>query len=209
MTEVSCNSTPSDTPPEDPRREVLRGKSPSAVLRKVHEDETIGLGKLCRDRLLERSILMETTRLHLRAMARVSLWAMFYHDDPPLDEWFQQCIDRSITDLLYEDYDSEKRQVPHHPQFGKYFEYVAGAAGSDKSLGRSMCVAFNTLPDPVREAFYRTVVQNKGAFDYVKECGRTKDEVALDVARALRAMLTLEDYPVFNPWAEAVRSEQL
>ncbi len=134
---------------------------------------------------------------------------MFYHDEPPLDEWFQQCIDRSITDLLYEDYDNEKRETPLHPEFGKYYEYVAGAAGADKSLGRSMCVAFNTLPDPVREAFYRTVVQNKGAFQYVEECGRDQNDVALDVARALRAMLTLEDYPVFNPWAEAVHGEQL
>ena len=81
-------------------RELLVAPSPAAVLQRIADGDPLGLGPLAQRRLLERALLLDPGRVHLRALAMCALGAGDFRGQVGLARWLVERVDEAIDGLL-------------------------------------------------------------------------------------------------------------
>jgi len=184
---AGSSPVPDPGTPETPGKlwESFRGRRSREILERLLDGDPLELEARCRAKLQESALLLDLSRLHLRALARVAHRAPHYRGEPPLGEWLTDRIEDSIQDLLEEDRDAERLgTLPQTPVDHRY-RFVSELLGLEVSLARRTCVAFNDLPSEVRCAWFAVAVLGKSVNRYVAEGHGPPEEVKAHVKRAL------------------------
>jgi DNA-directed RNA polymerase specialized sigma24 family protein len=171
--------------------DVLSGASPSEVLARLVRGDPLGVGLRCHRRRRERATLIDPARLTSIAMARVARSAMQYRGEPELDAWLVSCVDLAIDDARTQDREAAADAVlPADPQ---HFDFAAKAWNVEARVARDACSTFNDLPDVVRVAYWRAILEGKGLARGAEELGVRRKIVEARVKRAIVALGTLRD----------------
>ena len=171
-----------------PGEDILRGKSPREILERLIDGDPLEIEPRCRERLDTLAFLVDLSRTHLRAVARVAHAATRWRGTPPFREWLQERIDFSIRELVTEDREEERAgMLPSEPLDPRY-GFVSDVLGIEPELGRRACLAFNSLPDRVRCSYYAVAVLGSTVNDRVAEGYGPPERVRADIKMALQAI---------------------
>jgi hypothetical protein len=174
-----------------PGSEILHQPSVKEVLRKILEGDPLGIAERCSWRLKERAVLLDASRLTLRAMARTAYRSSSYHGDPPLADWLTQRIDESIRDLVIENRESEQAEIPIGDDPERRFAFLTETIGVSASIARRVCVVFNDLSDDRRNAFWAMVIEGQSLNRYVAEGHGPPAKAKEDLKQAFLALSLL------------------
>jgi len=170
--------------------EILRGASPSEVLRKIFDGDPLELLPRCEENLREQAILLDPSRLHLRAIARVAHAARRYDGAGGLDVWLRGQIERCVHELTEEDREFERQGLPAAGNSQARYAFVADVLGVETALARRACVAFNALPLQVRSVWFAMVVDGKSLHQCVAEGAGSTEQV---LSRLRTAFVAIEE----------------
>lgn len=168
--------------------ELLRGRSARDVLKRLIQGDPLELGPRCRDRIEIEGLLLDPSRLHLRAVARVARAARTYHGESELNGWILGWIDVSIRELLEEDREEERAGVLTSRAQDPRYAFVAETLGIEAPLARRACIAFNRLPREVRSAYYAVLILGKTVNRYVAEGNGPPEMVKARIEVAVQAV---------------------
>jgi hypothetical protein len=175
-------------PSDESGNEPLQGTSPREILKKLLDGDPLEIEARCRERIETRAYLIDVTRLHLRAVARVARAAIGWKRDTSLGEFVMERIDYSAQELIQEDRQEELSGIPCADADDVRFVFLAETLGIPKALARRACVAFNYLPERVRCAYFAVLVQGKTVNRYVAEGHGPPERVKADIEMALRTI---------------------
>jgi len=188
---------PADRAPEAPQYpgcELLRASRPRDVLARLTDGDPLGLRERCRERLRLRAVLVSENRLFLRSVARVAYASMTYRGTPALATWLRERIDQALRELLTEDYEADRVEEPQaDDEDEERYAFLTDVLGVDTVVARRASVVFNSLPDPVRQAFWALVIEGKSINRHVAEGHGPGRRVRARVKRAILAISLLRD----------------
>lgn len=141
-----------------PGGEFLRGRSPREILARLVDGDPLEIEARCRERIETLAFLVDPSRTHVRAVARVARAAVRWTGETPLAELLQERIDFSIRELVAEDREEERGGVPPSEPWDPRYTFVSEILGIEPALGRRACIAFNSLPERVRCTYYAIAV---------------------------------------------------
>ncbi len=190
--------------PSFPGSEVLIGRSPRAVLDRLLDGDPLDLASHVEARLLERAYFVSFDRVVKRTAARLAYAAMAYRGEPPLADWIAIAIDQSLEELLCEDIEAERRGIPPASPWDPDFAMFTEIAGVEPGQARSMCVAFNALPEEVRRTVYAVLVERKSFNRWVAEGHGPPERAKAMLKRGMLALLLMHD-----PDSEPMEQEEL
>ena len=136
-------------------------------------------------------MLVDPKRLILRTLARVARASVAYQGVPPLDTWLQACIDRSIDELIREDFEEERRGIPVQKPFDARYWKFADFLGIEMSLARRMCNVFNYMEDDMRHVVFAVAIQGKTINRHVAEGHGPPQRVQALLDEGLRRLRTM------------------
>lgn len=128
------------------------------MLARLCAGDPLRIGMRCQERISERAVLVDPTRLVHRAVARIAYRAMGYRGHPPLAVFLRTVIDASLDELLREDAEREHGGVVGEGDDSQIQRFVADLLGVEPHLARRGALAFNALQLPTRAAFFRVAV---------------------------------------------------
>ena len=185
---------PGDPPPRRGRpgggeewRAVLGGGSSRQILQRLVEGDPLGVRERCRASAVRSALLLDPTRLVVRAYTRMAYRAARdgYDGVPLLELWLDARIAEAAAEIQGEDVESEMRGVPVSEEEEPYFRAIADVADVAPDLARRFCVVFNQLPHGERLPFFRVAVE-----------GRTPEAVAAELDLSPEALLQQVDATV-------------
>ena len=182
-----------DRKPSYPGSELLSGASPQEVLDRILEGDPLGVQERCGQRVQERALLIDLNRLFLRSLARIAHAAPDYAGNPSLAAWLSGRIDRSIEELVAEDYEEERRGIAPQEPWDPRYALVSEALGIDMVQARRVCIAFNDLPDEVRLACFAVLIEGKTINRYVAEGHGPPERVKELLQRGAQALSQARD----------------
>jgi hypothetical protein len=175
-----------------PGSEILHQPSTREVLRKILEGDPLGIAERSSLRVKERALLLDISRLTLRAMARAAYRARAYQGDPALGDWLTERIEESIRDLIEEDREDERAGIPVGTDPEARFAFLTETIGVTPPIARRVCVVFNDLPDDRRHAFWSMVIEGKSLNRYVAEGHGPPEQAKEHLKQAFLALSLLE-----------------
>ena len=145
------------------------------ILANLVEGDPLHVRERCQQRILDRALLVDATRLIAKAYARMAYHAALrrYDGRRGLETWLAARIDQALAELRAEDLEDEMRGIPTSADEAPFYGWIASLAEIEIELARRICLVFNDLPHSVRAPFFRVAVE-----------GRPLEEIAseLDVA---------------------------
>jgi hypothetical protein len=168
--------------------EILRGKSPRQVLERLLQGDPLELAARCRESLEGSARLLDPSRLHLRALARVAHAALHYTGDPPLADWLERRIEQSIQELLAEDREEVRQGLPLPTPSDPRYAFVSEVLGLEPAQALHACVAFNALAHEVRCVWFALTIGGMTVNRYVAEGHGPPGRVKAHLKLALRTI---------------------
>lgn len=165
--------------PEPGWRDVLAGRQPDLILRRLMDGDPLRLRSLVAGVIRGGAYFLNADRVQLRALARIA------HDvpihGPPSDgAWIHDHVEAALADVLVE----ERRAVAGRQADDVGDEMpcdalnaLAGPLGFDGRDLRVACDAFNRLQPRDRRAFFALVIERRSLDDAAKACQLTPAEL--------------------------------
>jgi hypothetical protein len=175
----------SSGPIDWPGHALLAHKSAREVLSRLIDGDPLEVGPRCIARIEHHARFIDVRRLHLRAVARIAHAAPRYRGEPALDPWIDARIDASMDDLMSEDSEEERSDIPPSDPWDPRYAFLAEAMGIEPTLARRACIAFNDLPTDVRRTYFAVVVAKKTIHRYVAEGNGPPEKVKTQLQRVL------------------------
>lgn len=178
--------------PRAPRREFegsqwLVAESPSAILQRIVPTDPLALERHCAEVLERRAQWIDVERLLARAFARVAREAMRYAGEPALAAWLEQCIARSIDELLAQDAEAARVGEAFDPD-DRVAALLARVVGIPAQHARTAAVALNHLPDVVRRDFGAVMMRGVAIDEHARALSITRESIEAHVDLALRTL---------------------
>lgn len=142
----------------------------------------------CRERMETEAYLIDLTRLHLRAVARIARAASTWNGTTTLEEFLVERIDVSMQELIQEDREAELSGIPSSEDESARHLFLEETLGIPAAMARRACVAFNYLPPRARRAYFAVLVQGKTLNRYVAEGNGPPEQVKADIELAVRSI---------------------
>lgn len=168
--------------------EILSLGSARAILARLIDGDPFEIEARCIERLGALALLLDVRRVHLRTIARVAHAAPRYRGDPPLAQWLAGIVDASAKELVGEDREEARSEVPTNESWDPRYAFLSEAMGIEPTQARRACIAFNVLPIDVRRAYYAVVVEGRTINRYVAEGNGPPDRVRLLLSTAINAI---------------------
>ena len=162
------------------------GTVPTELMRQFLDGDPLDVEMRCELRSDELCYFIHPYRLYLKSVARCAYTGFRYHGEPPVGEWIAKCIDDAIEDILDEDERGASQGSPPLEDF--HYELLADVAGLTQRAAREAYVAFNSLPDEARAAYFALSVHGRTIEEYAAMGGGPPDMIRSNV---LMAVMTL------------------
>jgi cytochrome c1 len=130
-------------------------------------------------------LLLDTRRLHLRAVAHVARQAPAYAGSPPFDIWLAENIRRAVREIQQE---LAAEDAPSAGTNDERFAALADGLGLDPALLSSACARFNRSPYEARSAFWWVVVDGRPIAEWCRENGANMERAKAALRKALWAL---------------------
>lgn len=190
-----------DTPDEGSDRSsdpdypaVLHGKSPRVVLARLLHGDPLGIHSRAQSDIDAAAVLVDPTRLYLRAAARVAFDALRWRGRSSLEDFLAKSTRRALRGILDEDREYPEGAADDDTQRDRY-GFVCRLLGIDKSKAHRLCVLFNGLPKEQR-AIWRAIHiegHSLGAYCAREEIAMETGQSRLDAAVAALLAITPEN----------------
>jgi hypothetical protein len=131
---------------------------------------------------------MQPDRLYLRLAARLAYAGTTYRGKPPLDAWIAERTAVSLRELLRDDLEEERRELPTGLEQDPRYVFLSKALGIEIGLTPRVCNRFNHLPLEQRAAFFGVLVHGRGIQGYASEKRMEPSEVRGLLSRSIRAI---------------------
>ncbi len=178
----------SDDSRDWPGRALLGRRNAREVISRLTDGDPLEIRARCIARIEHHARFIDVRRLQLRAVARIAHAAPRYSGEPALDPWLEERIDAAIEDLLNEDAEEDRSDIPATEPWDPRYAFVSETLGIEPALARRACIAFNDLPTDVRRAYFATVVAKKTIHRYVAEGNGPPEKVKGQLQRVLDAI---------------------
>jgi hypothetical protein len=169
--------------------EVLVGEDVHQVLHRVLEGDPLDLMGRCAAHLRAEGVLVYLTRLVHRAAARVAFDADLL-DGSRIDGWLDDCVARSVVELMEEQQSEEWALVPpgESPDAPLYHR-VSEAAGIPIALARVAVMAINRCPAAQRRSYHAVVLEGRALAACAHEWDIPPDRVRAQIGEVASAIL--------------------
>jgi len=191
--EASAQPAGTSRPDRVDWRRLFAGVGAREVLARLVDTDPLGLRAVVAEGLKQGSYLLDADRLHLRSLARCARAAPQYRGRPPLDAWLAQVVDDALLDILREDAEGERADVPPTTEQLAAYRELARPLGLDPERMRSVCVIFNGLPADERSSFFALLIEGCSLDELAHDTGRSATELARAARRAFEALLAGAD----------------
>ncbi len=171
--------------------ELLRGNDPVKILERLVRDDALGIRPHTLDRLAERGFLLDPERLLARVFARVAHDADLYEEEP-FPPWLEERIDRSMRELVREDWEEERRGELPDPDDVRY-QFLTELLGLEPGLCRRAAIAVNDLDDTTRIAFTAVTMRGQTLQQCIDAGLGTLEEVRDAIRTAILAISQIAD----------------
>jgi hypothetical protein len=171
-----------------PGREILSGSDPMTILARLHQEDALELWPRCEGHIAEQAVLLQADRLYMRLIARLAFAAPRYRGNPPLSAWISERLDVSLRELLSDDREAERRELPIGLEQDPRYVFLSKALGIELGLAPRVCNRFNCLPHEQRAAFFGVMVQGRGIQGYAQDQRLQPEQVRALLSRAIRAI---------------------
>jgi len=175
---------------------VQRGVGPTDVVHELAETDALGLKPRVRRALREQCLLIDPTRLWLRALARAAYRGTAEALQRPDAAWLEVVVHDSIRDLLGEDQQEESQLVPPDPQTQHDHAMLTELLGIPQNRARLAAVRFNGLPFARRRIAFRTVVEGWSLDRCVAEGFGAREHVEAELREALGHVARTREQPI-------------
>ena len=160
--------------------------TPREILARIVPGDPLRVRPRVAERVRARWVLVDTDRVHLRALALAARQADRWRGRPALETWLGARVELAIDEILEEE--PGEASPAELPQPG-VFEVLASPLGLDPPRLRRLCATFNRLPDPVRRSFFLLVLEGRGVDEVARLESGNATEIARRARRALDAFL--------------------
>lgn len=163
------NGPPRRNDGDDPRIAILRDGTPSEILARLVETDSLGLEARAKDARERGAWLLAVERLRLRGAARVAFEARRRPSEEPLDRWIDRCVDSAVRELLSEQHEEELALTPvSESADAEFYRRIATAMEIELELARLVCARANALPYDRRRVFDALIVQRRTVDDLTR-----------------------------------------
>jgi DNA-directed RNA polymerase specialized sigma24 family protein len=169
-------------------RKLLTG-TPREVLARLVQDDPLGVREKVASHLKAEALLLDSDRVHLRVIARVSRFAGRYRGRPELPAWIESAVAEAVDELLREDHESDGSAPAAGAASPDAFAALAPPLGFDPGALRKACAAFNRLPFADRSAFLELAVAGRSLDEVARAAAESATEVARRARRGLEVLL--------------------
>ena len=176
---------------EYPAWQLLTGGDANAILKRLFEGDPLGVKLRVREHLRLQCYLIALDRLFVRTIARIAHSSFHYHGKPALDEWIAVLINQSIQELMIEDREGERQDLPTKRGDIRY-AFLSETLGIHPSAARRGCIRFNDLELDARRAFYALYVEGKTFNRFIAEGNGPPKRARKLMATALEALSVTE-----------------
>lgn len=176
--------------------ELVAERAPDDALARIATGDPLRMLARCAARIRERALLIDPDRLVQGAVVQVAYASSAYRGDPPVDQWLEALVDRSIERILTEDIESG-RTDGLRPDDERY-AFAAKLLCLDPARARLACVRFNALCQRARRSFFTLVLEGRTVADAIARGlgpAEALREACLDAFRAITYLGDDEDLP--------------
>src|SRR3954464_13835959 len=135
-TNSSGNRDAADGSQAWPGHSLLAHRSAREVLARLSDGDPLEIHARCIARIEHHARFIDVRRLHARSVARIAHAAPRYRGEPALDPWLEERIDASIEDLLNEDAEEDRSDIPASEPWDPRYAFVSDAMGIEPALAR-------------------------------------------------------------------------
>ncbi len=179
-----------ESPEENGLPEILRGSDPMETVERLSESDPFNLAERARHRARELGLILDPERLEARAMARVAFAALAYRGELAFEEWVTACVDQTLQELLSEQAEEERQQVPIAQSLdGEFYKRFASIVQIPAQHGRLACLVMNRMPIEDRKTFFGIVIEGKSVNRWVAEGNGPPERVVECLQRIGRTVL--------------------
>lgn len=171
-----------------PGRELFSGGDPMKILARLHPTDPLELWPRSAEHIAERAVLMQPGRLYMRLVARLAFAGPSYRGDPALNDWIVERMDVSLRELLSDDLEEERRELPMGLEEDPRYVFLSKMLGIEIGLAPRVCNRFNHLPFEQRAAFHGVLIHGRGIQGYATDHALDPVEVRHLLTRCLRAI---------------------
>jgi hypothetical protein len=166
---------------------LLHGRSPREILFRIAEGDPLELGPRIEAVLDEEGLLLDSGRVHLRALAATAYAACA--DGPPRDigPWIRDRIAESVSGLLAEDREAERSGDPIPTSVDSFLPMTA-AFGVEHGLARRASVAFHSLAPHQRRLVRRIVHDGAPLTEIARELGCPLAKAKAELREAVESL---------------------
>ena len=165
---------------------VLRGSS-AEILGRLVADDPLRLAEFGARRMRARYFLFDPDRITERLMARVAHAGARARPEDLDRQWLEGQTDQVLGDLIEEDRNEEGDApmdcVPEDPRY----EILRSIWVEDR-FARAASLAFNTLPESCRRAFYHLALEERSVESVLALDIWDEDGLHRDICRAIGAL---------------------
>lgn len=193
-----------ETNADYPAWQLLTGGDADAILKRLFEGDPLGVKLRVREHLRLQCYLIAFDRLFVRTIARIAHSSFRYRGKPALDEWIAVLINQSIQELMIEDREGERQDLPTRQNDIRY-AFLSETLGIHPSAARRGCIRFNDLELGARKAFYALYVEGKTFNRFIAEGNGPPKRARKQMAAALEALSVTElmnDPDDLDTWEE-------
>jgi hypothetical protein len=191
-----------------PGRELFASGDPMKILARLHPNDPLELWPRCAERISEQAVLLQPDRLYMRVVARLAYSGPAYRGEPPLDAWIGERMDVSLRELLSDDLEEERRELPTGLEQDPRYVFLSKTLGIEIGLAPRVCNRFNNLPIEHRAAFFGVLIQGRGIQGYATDQGVQPEQVKDLLLRAIRAIGIRKDVDLGRfEWGKGVLPE--
>jgi hypothetical protein len=191
-----------------PGRDLFASGDPMKILARLHTDDPLELWPRCAEWIEQQSVLMQPDRLYLRVVARLAYAGPTYRGQPPLTAWIAERMAVSLRELLSDDLQEERRELPIGLEEDPRYVFLSKTLGIEIGLAPRVCNRLNSLPLEQRAVFAGVLVQGKGIQGYATASGLEPEQVKSLLQRAIRAIGIRKDVDLRRfEWGKGVLPE--
>jgi hypothetical protein len=191
-----------------PGRELFSGGDPMKILERLHQDDALELWPRCAAHITEQAVLLQIDRLYMRVTARLAYAAPRYRGKPPLGNWISERMEVSLRELLSDDREAERRELPTGLEQDPRYVFLSKTLGIELGLAPRVCNRFNSLPLDQRAVFFGVMIRGRGIHGYAQDHGLPFDQVRSTLTRVIRTIGIRRDVDLSRfEWGEGVLPE--
>jgi len=178
---------------------LLEGGDATEILSRIAEGDPLHLTEAARKRIIEEAWLLDPQRLAARSLARIAFDAAVGLDrSRPFPAWLDGCLDRSIGELVEEDWGAELLGAATNDiGADRFYGELGQRLEVEPAFARRLTAVFNSFSAEYRRPFYEVVIRGRDLQEYACECDVPIDHLQ---ARLLHVVMTLAEH--FGPGGE-------